>query len=306
MVKQLLVSAILTVMFYCNTFACLNGASKILKNGTVLYEDSEGSVPFGHDFYKDNFESGLRKLDSLYKVTNDLDYLSDKGLLLILLERYKEAIALYLEIERTEPNRYSTASNIGTAYELFGQNENALKWIKKAVELDPKSHHNSEWIHVKILEAKIKGEQFYTTSFLLNTEFGSDSLPNSQMSKQQLRDLFDALYYQLNERISFVKPREKIVAQLLFDLGNIAFLLDRYFEAAAIYEQAKLFGYTGQIIEQRLKEVDTLSKKPKQTKKSDSSKLEESHVTFWPWTIAGTFVTTLAIVFFSRRRKSRV
>jgi len=129
-----LATIILTLFFINQTFACLNGDSKVLKDGTFLYEDREGSVPYGHEFYKDDFENGIKKLDSLYNAIKDLDYLSDKGQLLILLERYEEAIKLYLKIEKIEPNRYSTASNIGTAYELFGQNENALKWIKKAVE----------------------------------------------------------------------------------------------------------------------------------------------------------------------------
>jgi len=156
--KQILITIILTLLFFGKTLACLNGDSKVLKDGTFLYEDREGNVPYGHDFYKDDFESGIKQLDSLYIATKDIDYLSDKGLLLILLERYEEAIKLYLEIEKIKPNRYSTASNIGTAYELIGQNENALKWIKKSVELDPKSHNNSEWKTVKILKPKNKRE----------------------------------------------------------------------------------------------------------------------------------------------------
>ncbi len=142
--KQILTTAILTLLFLNQVYACLNGDSKILKDGTYLYEDREGNVPYGHFFINEpDFKNGLTQLDSLYKATKDLDYLSDKGLLLILLKRYKEAIKLYLEIEKIQPNRYSTASNIGTAYELNGDNENALKWIQKAVQVDHTSHKNS-------------------------------------------------------------------------------------------------------------------------------------------------------------------
>jgi tetratricopeptide (TPR) repeat protein len=304
--KQILITTILTLFPFSKTFACLNGDSKILKDGTFLYEDGEGSVPYGHEFYEVDFESGIKQLDSLYKATKDLDYLSDKGLLLILLERYEEAIKLYIEIEKIEPDRYSTASNIGTAYELFGQNENALKWIKKSVQLDPKSHKNSEWIHIKILEAKIKGEQFYTSNFLLNTEFGSDTLPNSQMSKQQLQDLSDALYYQLNERISFVKPKEEIVAQLLFDLGNIAFLLGNYYDASADYAQAKLYGYTKQLIEQRIAQTETHIKKAKQKAEQNKPKAQKhsSYLRYGLWILGGLLLTILMVTIYRRKKKN--
>jgi tetratricopeptide (TPR) repeat protein len=304
--KQILITTILTLLFFGKTLACLNGDSKVLKDGTFLYEDREGSVPYGHDFYKDDFESGIKQLDSLYIATKDIDYLSDKGLLLILLKKYDEAIKLYLEIEKIKPNRYSTASNIGTAYELIGQNENALKWIKKSVELDPESHNNSEWIHVKILEAKIKGEQFYTTNFLLNTDFGSDILPNSQMTKQQLQDLSNALYYQLNERVSFVKPKEKIVAQLLFDIGNIAFLLGNYYDASADYEQAKLYGYAGQLIEQRIEQTKILIKQAEQ--KREQRKVEaqkqSSYLTYGLLIGGGLVLTFLTIIIYRRKKKN--
>ncbi|OJU73896.1 MAG: hypothetical protein BGO09_00670 [Bacteroidetes bacterium 47-18] len=247
---------LLLALFCLNpVFACLNSASLMLKDGTFLYDDREGNVPYGHEFYKDAFGYAIRQLDSLYKATKDIDYLSDKGLVLILTQDYDAAIRLFLEIEKSAPGRYATAANLGTAYELSGQNDLALQWIKKAVEIDPASHSNSEWIHVNILEAKIKGEQWYTSDFLLRTNFGTEVQPGTSLTPAALQELSDALYYQLNERISFVKPPEKIVGQLLFDLGNIAFFLGNYEDALADYDLADLYGYTGQLIDQRVAET---------------------------------------------------
>ncbi|HEY9045937.1 MAG TPA: hypothetical protein VIN08_08575 [Ohtaekwangia sp.] len=235
------------------TYACLNGETMVLKNGMLLYEDAQTNVPYGHDFYSYDLDiENIRELDSLYRATNDLDYLSDKGVILIIFNKYKEAIDLYLEIEKMQPGRYATASNIGTAYELMGDNENALKWIKRAVEIDSTSHYNSEWIHVKILEAKIKGETYITTQHLLNADFGDDEFPTSELTKKELGVLSLALYYQLNERISFIKSNDKIVAQLLFDLGNIAYLSGHYEDALEDYRLAEKYGYNGKLIEQRI------------------------------------------------------
>ncbi|MFA6059916.1 MAG: tetratricopeptide repeat protein [Taibaiella sp.] len=242
------------------THACLNAISTAFKDGNIFYMDYPGKVPYGHIFFsEEELKDDVTRLDSIYQKTKDLDYLSDKGLVLIVLGQYDEAINLYLEIEELEPNRYSTASNIGTAYELAGQNEYALHWIKRSVEIDPKSHMSSEWLHVKILEAKIGGAKFYNTPFLLNTDFGVNHLPTTEMTHEDLEKLLDALYYQLNERVSFVKPKEEIVAQLLFDLGNVAFLTGDYHEAGWDYGRAKEYGLEGPLIEERIAQSNKLA-----------------------------------------------
>ncbi len=284
----------------------------VLKDGTFLFEDREGNVPYGHMFNSDeNFNDGIKQLDSLYKKTKKLDYLSDKGLLLILLKRYNEAVNLYLEIEKLQPNRYSTASNIGTAYELLGQDQKALQWIKKSVAIDAKSHKNSEWIHIKILEAKIKGQEFITTNFLLNTDFGLDLTPKTTLNQDELKKLSDALYYQLNERVSFVEPKEKIVAQLLFDLGNVAFLLGNYNDASSDYEEAKRYGFTGQLLEQRIKEVARLSKIPKPQSKINSAKKNNkktstsiSYLNYGLWGFGFLLFVTIITIIYKRRKKN--
>ncbi|MCF8428098.1 MAG: tetratricopeptide repeat protein [Bacteroidia bacterium] len=265
--KHLLVFFVLIFAINNTSLACLNGESRFLKDGTYLYVDAKGNVPYGHYFFTGKFEEGIHTLDSLYKHTKDIEYLSDKGILLILLKRYQEARKLYLEIEKKHPNRYSTASNLGTAYELMGENENALKWIAKSVNLNPKSHFNSEWIHVNILEAKIKEEKFFATKFLLHTEFGEEEKPKTELSFAELSSLQAALYYQLNERVSFVEPKDKLVAQLLFDLGNIAFLLDNYTDALSDYKQAEKYGYSNSLLTLRRQLAQKCLDEPKVQRK---------------------------------------
>ncbi len=248
-------TTIVLLLFFIKSscvFACLNGEKYLLKNNSLLYQDHETSLPFGHHFHTSQFDENLFKLDSLYNKTKDLDYLSDKGLILILQKKYVLAIELYQFIEKKEPNRYSTASNIGTLYELMGENEKALLWINKAIQINPKSHHNSEWLHSKILEAKIKGENYFTGEFLLGVNFGTAKKPTTKMSDEEVRKLERTLFYQLNERISFIKPKDKIVALLLFELGNIKLRKNKLTEAQKIYLKAKEYGFTDKILDQRL------------------------------------------------------
>lgn len=253
---------ILAFAFFLNidTLACINGESKELKDGTLLYEDNTLIIPTGHVLNDDEaLTKAINRLDSLYKKTNNIEYLSDIGVVYIYLKQYDKAIKLYLDIEKRVPNRYSTASNIGTAYELNGQNEEALKWIQKALKIDPNSHHGSEWIHLNILKAKIGGEGFYNSKSLLNVDFGNNTEPKAGLDSIGQENLLDALYFQLNERITFVKPKDKIVAQLIFDFGNILFLQKRYFDANGAYVVAESYGFNGELIKNRMAKCQELS-----------------------------------------------
>jgi len=215
--KKVFLIIFLIIAALQNSFGCINGDTKQLKDGTTISVNTEESlVPNGNERFSFDYSKKLIELDSLWKVTGDIDYLSDYGIVLILQKEYLKAKDIYLKIETIKPNRYSTASNLGTVYELLGQNDNALKWINRAIVINPRSHRNSEWLHAKILEAKIKGEQCITSDFLLNTNFGTEPNPQSSLTNSELLNLREVLYYQLNERISFIKPEDKIVAQLLF------------------------------------------------------------------------------------------
>jgi tetratricopeptide (TPR) repeat protein len=231
---------------------CLNGEYYELKDGSVLYQDYDERIyPRGHDFFVGEFDGALHNLDSLWKKTKDVGYLSDYALILALKKQYDESARIYLQIEQMFPGRYSTASNLGTVYELMGQNENALQWISKAVAIDPQSHKGSEWLHVNILKAKIQGDTAVNSKFLLGTDFGDGVSPTTQLDFKELIRLRDALYYQLNERVTFVKPPDKIVALLLFNLADIAWLTEEQNDALAVYGKAKEYGMDGDLFVSR-------------------------------------------------------
>jgi tetratricopeptide (TPR) repeat protein len=250
--NKLKVFVIVLVLISFKTFACLNGETKNLKNGYLIYIDHRGIVPYGHIFGAGVSSRLLFELDSIYKKTNDIDYLSDKGYVLIVLKKYDEALKLYLNIEKIKPNRYSTASNLGTLYELIGENQKAYDWIKKSVQINPESHNSSEWLHLKILEAKIKNLKDISGKFLINTDFGLDEVPKTRLSKAELEKLRDALYYQLNERITFIKSKDNIISVLLFELANTVKIIDDNQSAIKIYELSKKYGLEDALINNRL------------------------------------------------------
>lgn len=245
---------VVLVLMSFKTFACLNWEIKTLKNKVEIYRDrAHQYIPRGHQFKIKDFSGLILDLEEGYKKTNDVDYLSDKGYVLIIQGKYDEALKLYLEIEKIKPNRYSTASNIGTLYELMGENQKAYEWIQKSIKINPNSHEGSEWLHLKILEAKIKKIQNPTGEFFIGTNFGSEIVAKTNLSDEELTKLQDAIFFQLNERISFIKPKDQIISVLLFELGNIVSMNENVFsETSEIFELSRKYGFQSNVLNERL------------------------------------------------------
>ena len=232
-----------------------------------------------------------------------VNFLSDAGIVLILQAKYREAKELYLRIERLEPGRYATASNLGTVYELLGDNQNAIVWIKKAIEINPQSHHGSEWLHVKVLEAKINGDQSISSEFLINTNFGVNPVPENNMSQQELIQLRDAIFFQLNERVTFIKPPDKIIANLMFDLGNANYFLGQRKDAVTIYEKAREYAFSDPIIQARIEKAKQIriKEKPPVAEEPKSNNL-------FLWIIFGTvtFIILALITLMVRKTQQKL
>jgi hypothetical protein len=79
--KKFKLILLLLLLSNSNSFACLNGESKLLKNGSYLYMDPNIGLPFGHNFFDYQFERTSFELDSLYTKTKNIAYISDKGLI---------------------------------------------------------------------------------------------------------------------------------------------------------------------------------------------------------------------------------
>jgi len=170
---------------------------------------------------------------------------------LVHLGEYAKARDILLEAERLSPGDYAVAANLGTAFELLGDNENALKWIKIGVSRNPGSHDGTEWVHVKILEAKIavaKDPAWLNDHSVVGADFGGEAVPKFIAPKtgnsEERRDpqaLIESISYQLKERLEFVTPPDPYVGDLLFDLANALAVSDSVNVAVGVYEKARQF-----------------------------------------------------------------
>jgi tetratricopeptide (TPR) repeat protein len=223
----------LLLLCYSTSFSCFNEYYALDSKGN-FHQIEMDQIRFNQAFDQRKIEKQLINLEERLKKNTDFKLLSDYGLHLVQAGKVKEALVIFEKLAELHPNEYSIIANLGTTYELSGQNEKALEYIRKGIEINPNSHGGSEWVHVKILEAKIAMEK---DPAYLKTH----SVLNLSSKQKQSKKTFDQLYIQLQERFPF-SPKEvnPIMADLFVELG------DHYFESIS-YEHAKAFYQIAQI-----------------------------------------------------------
>jgi hypothetical protein len=174
---------------------------------------------------------------------------SDYSVALMYLGRYNQAVALLQQLEKKEPGHYFIAANLGTAYELSGDNTNALRWIREGIRRNPDSHEGTEWLHARILEAKIaqqKDADYFKKHSVLDLHPGDiDTEEGAQIDGKHFSpgDIAHAIDYQLRERMQFVKPPDQAVAALLFDYAAIDARIRSLESATKVVQLAVEYGY---------------------------------------------------------------
>ena len=200
-------------------------------------------------------QAGTDDLSHLEHHAREGDYRDQTNYAVALIQRgdFEPAIKILQEVERTKPGEYMTASNLGTVYELRDQLELAKEWIDKGIKRDPKSHAGTEWLHSRILETKLAmktNSDLLASGSVLGADFGrrsSPALPGEPIKDAvgqplSMREVQQALEYQLRERLAFVKPPDPIVADLLFALGNVLTVSDHPGHAAEVYALSETYG----------------------------------------------------------------
>lgn len=198
-----------------------------------------------------------RELEAKLAQARTKETLNDLAAVYIRFGEIKRAIPLLEEIERRYPSLYHTATNLGTAHELDGNLELALKWIQEGIRRNPKSHGGTEWLHARILQAKLelkKDPKWLDTHRVSGLARDPDARKSRVPEGQTIQTVFQALQLQLRERLPFTPQKDELVSQLLADyaflagaitgtyigVGNIYVLAAQYSTAhnAELHEQA--------------------------------------------------------------------
>ena len=254
MLKSFLLSASF-ILFGLHGQTCVNEYRTQL-NGKVYYSDATRGRILEYRIDTAALRQEANWLLSRYSDSDSIEYLSDYAAKLIYLGEYNIAKNTYFKIEQLKPKLYTTASNLGTIYELAGQPDSALIWIRESIRLNPNSHEGSEWIHIKILEFKLNPNKNYNIS-VLGLNFGHDPIPKNP-NQYNLQELKKHIWRQLQERTKFVKPENKIVGNIYFDLGNVIAQINSVEAAAESYSAAVEYGYESELFKKRRSKFEKL------------------------------------------------
>lgn len=228
-------------------FACLNSyypaamplSGNQLNLDRLLYDDKAGLAYWRHFNAAD--EGVEHKLDSFKRVgLANLDYRgkSDYAVLILRYGDKMEAVRILEPLYVRYPNEYNIAANLGTAYELTGNNARALELLRKAVAMNPHSHYGSEWIHVRLLEEKLGGQQYDKVINLGINDFGQWIIDKQYAFPRNPDSLKLQIAYQLHERIGFITPPDPIIAPLVMDFADIVAKTGTRQEALPFYDFA--------------------------------------------------------------------
>ncbi len=221
-IKIIVLLALFVKLSLCEIYACGWFYTLDVNGKEVVKGHTENLHLFRH-FSKEETLESLKSME--YVLPRDYNYKahSNYALLLSQIGKVKEALEILERLNQEHPNEYILMANLGTLYELNGKNQEALHWIQKAIQKKPDSHYGSEWIHVKILEAKLNIQK--DVNWLKNNHVIDVSRfkvkPLTENDLKELAKLEEHLNYQLHERVPYTPSPDPIVFQLLMDLGDL-------------------------------------------------------------------------------------
>lgn len=254
------------------------------------------------NFYAEREAEGL-SIESKVNYSLTLMRLGDPGTAKVMLAELSQDTTI-----ADSTHRYAIAANLGTAYELLGNNDSALLWIRRAVAINPQSHQGSEWIHVMLLRYKVSKEKnpgYLTEAGALNLDFGQLDLPENTYG-MNLAELQEQLGYQLQERSYFIPAPDTLMGMLLFDYANIVALNHNLEAAKFYYEQAQKYGFSSDLLKARLGRIQAMSPEDLQKKASDfqAEALPEPPAQWNVYAIAGILaLLAVIVVYFLLQRK---
>jgi hypothetical protein len=228
-----------------------------LSTGALLKEEPTYPRNFGHRFSAEQLRAATafepEEFLSLHTYTDKLPpgwpEGMDDAVRLIFTGKAGEAVARLTELDRKTPDNYWICANLGAACELSGDLPAALRWVEKALTINPGAHEGTEWMHAAVIRARIaleKDPAWLKTHTVSGIPVEGDVPPRFTLTEggrtQSLEDIHRALMAHTFARLIFVKPTDAVAAALLTELARVEARLIAVENGIAMLDLAKEYG----------------------------------------------------------------
>lgn len=230
-------------------WACINHYHSVDAHGDMHSWGEDIMVGFNKNFNYELIASKLPNAEQKFLESKSPFDLSDYAVLLMKGGKFEESLLIFQALNKHLPNEYKLAANLGTAYELNGELDSALKYINRGMELNANAHDGSEWVHIKVLETKQK----LTTHPDYLAEHAVLGLTEAEKKDSAVRV---QLEIQIRERFPFSPGPDPIMASLVFDLAECYSNTMSIEHAKALYQIAEqYYGYNPELTQPKIDEM---------------------------------------------------
>lgn len=233
----------------------------------LLNSNNKNEMPYWWNGFDAEYLTRMEELAGKDKSKMTFREKSDYAVVQLKVGDKAAGLKILEDLYRLHPTEYNIVANLGTAYELNGNKAKALEYLKKAIALNPLSHYDSEWIHIRILEEELAAQPNYKKIIDLKTgNFQAWLTDKSYQFPRPADSLKLQIAYQLHERIGFIAPPNKTIGQLVTDFADIVAKTDSLGAAKEFYDYALTYDSTlKDTIAIRIKGVETSQKEVKNT-----------------------------------------
>jgi tetratricopeptide (TPR) repeat protein len=173
----------------------------------------------------------------------------DEAVRLIFAGKAAEAVTRLTELDRATPDNYWICANLGAACELSGDLPAALRWVEKALTINPGAHEGTEWMHAAVIRARLaleKDPAWLETHTVSGIPIEGDVPRDFDLTERgrhyTLNDIHRALMAHTFTRLIFVKPKDAVAAALLTELARVEARLIAMENGIALLGLAKEYG----------------------------------------------------------------
>ena len=206
------ISIAMFMLLSANIFACLNLYVINEKGKESVYDDYP---PYRVDMSPKNDLQSLKLHERWIREAEGEDdqykTISNYAVYLIKLGHNKEALEILKKLARKHTKEYALLANLATAYELNGYPDSALKYMKQSLKIYPGSHWDSEWFHVRFLEATLQHRDKKTAIDDLNILKIDTAVSDKTVF---------GVTHQLHERIPLTSAPNAMLSKALEECGD--------------------------------------------------------------------------------------